>query len=636
MENMLKSKLLLTVLVVGVIALPVNAEDWPAYGGAPGGGQYSALDQINIDNVDDLEKVWEFRSDDFSYGDETGDPTAFEANPIFVNDAVYLCTAFGRVVALAPDSGKELWIYDPKQKLAGTALGIHICRGVSYWESTESAPLDECEKRIFVGLVDSRVIAIDADDGTVCPDFGEKGQIRLADLDYVNPGVIGITSPPAIIRDLVVVGGVISSYSEVRSPNGILRAFDAVSGEERWNWNPLPEEMRESIGGVNVWPPMAVDEERNLIFVPTGSATVDPYGANRLGEIPYANAVVALDADTGKPRWHYQMIHHDLWDYDLASQPILADIRKDGRTIPVVMQFTKTGLLFVLNRETGEPVFEVEERPVPASDIPGEKASPTQPFPVRPKPLTRTSLSVDEAWGAMFWHRWSCEEKLEGLRNEGMYTPPSVEGSVQLPNGYGGVNWGNASYDPIGNKVIVLATQIANVSTLYPRDDVDAMDIRDHSNFDVGGPLEGTPYQYRSTPILSSAGSPCTEPPWGTATAIDMDTGEFAWQVPFGRVPYGWFRTLERWGSPLVGGPISTAGGLMFAGAAMDHRMRALDSTSGELLWESDDLPAPGNATPMTYMYGGKQYVVIAAGGNAVAGTELSDAVIAFALPDNW
>jgi quinoprotein glucose dehydrogenase len=233
----------------------------------------------------------------------------------------------------------------------------------------------------------------------------------------------------------------------------------------------------------------------------------------------------------------------------------------------------------------------------------------------------------------VFWHRWSCEKKLEGLRNEGMYTPPSVQGSVQLPNGYGGVNWGNASYDPVSNQMIVLATQIANVSTLYPRDSSERLDIRDHSNFDVGGPLEGTPYQYRSTPILSSAESPCTEPPWGTATAIDMDSGEFVWQVPFGRVPYGWFRTPKRWGSPLVGGPVSTAGGLMFAGAAMDHRMRALNSKTGKLLWESDELPAPGNATPMTYMYKGKQYVVIAAGGNAVAGTELSDAVIAFALP---
>jgi len=623
---------ILTIAAAFLLPLAAIADTWPSYGGAPGGGQYSPLRQINTENVDDLEIAWIHRNGDVSHGDEQADPTAFEVNPIFVNDSIYYCTAFGRVISLVPDTGEERWAHDPEQLLANTALGMHICRGVSYWEAPN--PTEECDKRIFSAIVDSRVVAVDADTGKLCRDFGENGEIRLSEMDYVNPGVIGMTSPPAVIGNLIIVGGVTSSYSDIKAPNGILRAFDAVTGEERWNWNPIPKNLRTTVGGVNVWPPMAVDEERDLVFLPTGSATVDPYGADRLDKIPYANAIVALRGSTGEVVWHYQLVHHDLWDYDLASQPILVDIRRGGRRVPAVLQFVKSGFLFAFHRETGAPLFEIEERPVPASDIPGEQASPTQPFPVRPKQLTRSGLSLDEAWGAVFWHRWSCEKKMKGLRNEGTYTPPSVQGTVQLPNGYGGVNWGNASYDPINNRLIVLATQIANVSRLIPRDDVGTLDIRDHSNFDVGGPLIGTPYQYKSTPLLSSADSPCTPPPWGTATAIDMDSGEFVWQVPFGRVPYGWFRTRKSWGSPLIGGPVTTAGGLMFAGASLDPRMRALDAQSGEVLWESEELPAPGNATPMTFVYKGRQYVVIAAGGNAVAGTELSDAVVAFALPE--
>lgn len=619
-------------------AQPGAAASWNAYGGGPGGGQYSDLDQINRDNIDDLAQAWEFNTDDVSYGDATADATTFEANPIFANNSLYLCSPLGRTFALEPDTGKTRWVFDAKIQKAGSAFGVHICRGVSYWEDSQASSGEFCAKRVFMGTMDGRVIAIDADTGKACSDFGKNGQVQINEWDYVNkkgPDV-AISSPPTVFKDKVIVGGVISSYSAPVYPNGIVRAFDARTGKQTWEWNPLPEEMRKIMGGVNVWPPMSVDEERGLVFLPTGSATVDPYGVNRKERIPFANAVVALKGDTGEPVWNYQIVHHDLWDRDMPAQPIAVDIQKDGKTVPAVIQNTKMGLIFVFNRETGEPLFPIEERPVPASDIPGEEASPTQPFPAMPKPLVKQGMTADEAWGVTFWDKGKCAEKISTYRSEGVYTPPSVQGSVTLPNGYGGVNWGNAAYDPDSNLLVVTATQIANVSFMIPRDQAGKVSITDHSNLDVGGPMEGTPYAYRSTPILSPFGSPCTPPPWGNMTAIDMNSGEVVWKIPFGAVPVPWapsISTPEAWGSPLIGGPMATAGGLVFAGASLDKTFRAVDLKTGEIIWRHD-LPAPGNATPMSYSYKGKQYVVIAAGGNSVAGTALGDSVVAFALPE--
>lgn len=630
---------LLLALTLGALltSQPGLANKWNAYGGGPGGGQYSDLKQINRDNIDDLEQAWEFKTGDFSYGDAKADATTFEANPIFANDTVYLCSPLGRTFALEPDTGKPRWTFDADIKKAGTALGLHVCRGVSYWEDDLVKNKGFCDKRVFMTTMDGRILAIDADTGKSCPDFGKDGQVQINDYDYVNDGPdVALSSPAAHYKDNLIVGGVVSSYSKAVAPNGIVRAFNARTGEETWNWNPLPEQMRKIMGGANVWPPMSVDEERGLVYLPTGSATVDPFGGHRKDNIPYANAVVALDGDTGEPVWNYQIVHHDLWDYDMPAQPIAVDIRQNGKRVPAVIQNTKMGLVFVFNRETGEPLFPIEERPVPQSDIPGEQSSPTQPFPTMPKPLTRLGLKAEDAWGVFFWDEGKCVDKMKPYRSEGLYTPPSLEGSVTLPSGYGGANWGNATYHPEENLLVVATTQIANVATLIPREQAGKIDINDHSNLNVGGPLEGTPYLYLSAPILSPFGSPCTPPPWGKLTAIDMDSGEVTWSIPFGAVPVPWapfITTPEFWGSPLIGGPIATAGGLIFAGASLDKTFRAVDLKSGEVVWRND-LPAPGNATPMTYMYKGKQYVVIAAGGNAVAGTELGDAVVAFALAD--
>ena len=327
-------------------------------------------------------------------------------------------------------------------------------------------------------------------------------------------------------------------------------------------------------------------------------------------------------------------MRHDLWDYDLPSQPMLVDILRDGAVVPAVIQNTKMGFIFAFDRVTGHPLFEIEDRTVPPSDVSGEVASATQPFPVTPGPLSRSNLSADEAFGFTPFDRGNCRAQIQRMRNDGLYTPPSIQGSVQLPNGYGGVNWGNASFDPDRNYLIVGATQVANVSRLIPEGVGEKQSIRDHSNFDVGGPLEGAPYQYKSQPILSQWGVPCSPPPWGTMTAVDMKTGEFVWRKPFGQVPaFGPFRSPKAWGSPLVGGPLATGGGVVFMGGALDHFIRAVDIESGKVLWKSR-LPAPGNATPMTYEHKGVQYVVIAAGGNAVAGTKLGGAIVAFSLPE--
>ena len=629
----MKSAALALLAIVVVLPVCTSAQTWTEYGGSPGGGQYAAIDQINRENVSQLRQVWEHRSGDFSYGSAEADLSTFEANPILANEKLYYCSPLGRVVALEPDTGEESWVFDPGHAKAGTAFGVHICRGVSYWEDTQAPVAQSCSKRIVVPVIDGRIIAVDADSGARCKEFGSDGEIEFADFDYVNAGAIAVTSPPTIVGDLMIFGGAISSYSEVLAPNGIVRALDIRTGEEVWHWNPVPEHLRDKMGGMNVWPSMAVDAERDLLFLPTGSATVDPWGANRSESLPFANAIVTLRASSGELVWSRQLVHHDLWDNDMAAQPILIDASVNGVEVPAVIQFTKTGLMFAFNRENGEPLFDIVERPVPASNVPGETAAPTQPFPVKPAPITLDSLNAKNAWGMTFWDKGRCAATLDTMRSEGPYTPPSTEGTVTLPNGYGGVNWGNAAYDPARNWMIVNATQIANVNRLYPREDVD-MDLGDYSQFDVGGPLEGTPYEFKSTPILSPLGAPCTPPPWGTVTAIDLDTGDFVWQVPFGRIPKLGIHTPASWGSPLIGGPVATAGGLIFNGASMDHYFRAMDIDSGDVLWTSGKLRAPALATPMSYMYRGKQYVVVAAGGHAIAGTKLSDSLVAFALPD--
>ncbi|HZA82444.1 MAG TPA: pyrroloquinoline quinone-dependent dehydrogenase, partial [Actinomycetes bacterium] len=502
--------------------------------------------------------------------------------------------------------------------------------------------------------MDARLIALDAAGGTPCPDFGQAGQVDLSrgvDLGtyQANTREYGVTSPPVVIGDLVVVGSAIGDNRAATLERGIVRAFDARTGAIRWLWDPIPRQPTDPAfrtwahlsarrtGAANVWAQLSVDAARDLVFVPTSSPSPDYYGGERLGSNSYADSVVALRGSSGELVWHYQIVHHNIWDYDLPAQPSLITVRKDGRDIPAVAQATKMGFLFLLHRETGEPIFPVEERPVPRSDVPGEQSWPTQPFPTRPRPLVPTTLTSDDAWGLSPWDRGQCRNLIERYRNDGIFTPSSLAGTIQYPGVTGGTNWGSVAVEPRRGWVVLNMSRLPSVTGLIPRAKLEAgrPDVPDDATISK---MEGTPYGlFRVPALLSPLGLPCTKPPWGTLLAVDTASGEVKWEVPLGTV-----RDLApiplpiRWGTPNLGGPIVTGGGLVFIAAAMDNYLRAFDLETGKELWKGR-LPAGGQATPMTYRLGenGRQFVVIAAGGHGRMGTDIGDSVVAFALPES-
>ena len=630
--------------------LPTHAgqpESWPSYGNDVGGSRYSPLADIGPENVASLEEAWTYRTGDVSDGrGEVASTSAFELTPILVDGTLYLCTPFNRVIALDPETGAERWAYDPEIDLSKHYSNQLICRGLSTWLDPKRASGEVCQRRIFTGTNDARLIALDARTGLPCPDFGKAGQVDLKpDVGMLrHPGEYQVTSPPAVVHDLVVVGSAISDNQRVDAPSGVVRAFDARSGALRWAWDPFsasqddPRDLPRSqagyhLGTANVWSALAVDEERDLLFAPTGNTAPDYYGGHRRQTDAYASAVVALRASTGEVVWSFQTVHHDLWDFDVPAQPTLFTLRRDGREIPALVQATKMGMLFVLNRETGEPLFPVEERPVPQRAAPGETPAPTQPFPTRPPPLVPQSLSPEEAWGVTPWDRAACRKRLEALHWEGMYTPPSRQGTLMFPGNAGGSNWGGVAVDPERQIVVANTMSTAWAVTLIPSADFER-ERAANPGVEIA-PQTGTPFAMRRELLLSPLGVPCNPPPWGSLAAVDIARGEIRWQVPLGTIrdiapipiPY-------EIGVPNIGGPLVTRSGLIFIAATMDDYLRAYDIQSGQELWKGR-LPAGGQATPMSYRAtkGGRQFVVIAAGGHARAGTKLGDSLVAYALP---
>ena len=610
-----------------------HANDWPTYGGQSSGTQYSSLDQINTQNVENLQQVWIFHTGDVSEGSTDSHETNYQVTPILANQKLYLCTPLNNVIALDPGTGTEVWRFDFNKPKTETMYGYHNCRGVSYWQASSAEGTKRfCGKRILQGTDNGFLIALDADTGRPCLGFGDDGRIDLNALDYRGEGKISVTSPPAIHQDVVIVGGTVIDNKFRDSLDGIVRGFNIRTGEQVWEWNPIPEHLSDQVGGANTWAPISVDQENGWVFLPTGSPSYDTYGVNRKDPIPFGNAVVVLKAATGELVWSYQTVHHDLWDYDLAAMPTLVTVIRDGDPVQAVIQATKTGLVFGFNRGTGAPLFEIEERNVPATDVPGEYSSPTQPFPVLPAPVTSQEISADDAWGTAIVDTRGCRKALEGLRNEGIFTPPSVKGSVLHPSFLGGTNWGGVAYDAETGLAVLNSSNLVSAVTLMPREEFEADDVKTGTSTYE---MRESPYVMLRKVLLSSFGAPCNPPPWGQLTAIDMNTGEKRWQIPFGRVEFGGLiRTLPSWGAPNQGGPIITKGGLVFIGASLDSRFRAYDLKTGEELW-SAETPAPATATPMTYQYGSdnRQYVVIAAGGHGGFDTKLSDSIVAFALP---
>ncbi len=618
-------------------------DDWPAFGNDPGGSQYSPLKQINAANVGFLQLAWVHRSGDVAASGSALGATALESVPIVVNDTLYYCTAFNRVFALDPARGTPKWVFDPHlpqggaAPLADTPRKSGICRSVAFWQAAAPRAGVPCEKRIFKADIFGNVFAIDADTGAACRDFGagrgHPGRVTHADFDARGTGdsARGATSGPLVIGDLVVAtAGARDSVTDAN--NGFVRAFDVRSGELRWEFDPIPRAHAHDTGAANAWSTLSADPQRGLVFVPTTSPSSDFYGATRLFDVPLADSTVALSAATGQPVWHFQATHHDLFDFDLPGHPLLVTIRRGGQPRAVAIQQTKQGRVFVFDRDSGRPVFAIEERAAPRSDIPGERAAPTQPYAALPEPFSRQRLTEDDLWGLTPLDRAWCRAEFRKLRYEGPFTPPSERGSLVFP--FGGGNWGGVAFDPVHNLLIAKGQNLALRVKLIRKSAAGAATSPGEGERNAGMDLVGTPYRAQVGLFVSPLGIPCTPPPFGTVTAIDMDTGKRRWQVPLGRARYRGIAAPAAlgWGSPNIGGPMVTGSGLVFIGAALDARLRALDVTSGRELWQAP-LDAPGMSVPMTYLTQGRQFVVIAAGGNARASPELSDALMAFALP---
>jgi quinoprotein glucose dehydrogenase len=602
---------------------------WTHYGADAAGTRYSSARQIDRDNVARLRVAWTFRTGQLERKTEMEQKAAFETTPILVDGRLYLTTPYDQVLALDPGTGAKIWEYDPEVDRSHDYSEV-TSRGVSAWRDTKAKPGQSCGLRIFLGTLDGRLIALDGETGKACSGFGTRGQIDLrkgAATATEWPGGYQVTSAPAVVGDAVITGSSIADNWKVDTGRGIVRAFDARTGALRWSWDPTPwaDQTLPRAGGGNAWSTLSADEENDLLFVPTGSAAPDYFGGLRKGDNKWANSVVALKASTGQFVWGFQVVHHDLWDYDVAAQPTLFRW-KDGT--PAVVINTKMGHVFVLNRLTGVPLLPVEERPVPPSAIPGEESSPTQPFSTIS--LVPETITAKDAWGISPEGAAWCREKIASAHWEGMFTPPSVQGTLAFPGNVGGVNWGSAAYDPEHHLMVANTNRLVAWVKMIPREQFDAESRHDQFNRIYGefGAQKGAPFAAYRTFLLAEGKVPCNAPPWGTTEAVDLFTGKKAWDVPLGTMVPG-----KRTGSINLGGPMITAGGLVFTAAGMDSVLHAFDREDGKELW-SFSLPAGAQATPMTYEWKGKQYVVIAAGGHGKLKTPPGDYVLAFALPD--
>ncbi|TLY65861.1 MAG: pyrroloquinoline quinone-dependent dehydrogenase [Gammaproteobacteria bacterium] len=624
------------------------ASDWGFYGGDAFGQRFSSLDEINRTNVSRLSVAWTYRTAELGAGLARAGKLTFEATPVLAFGRLYLETGTNIVIALDPESGAVRWRFDARIDRSRRYAEVSS-RGVSVWEGGDARQAGPCRRRLFTGTLDARLLALDAETGRPCADFGDRGQVDLTrGVRIRDPGAYLVTSPPAVYGNAVIVGSAIGDNRATDVERGVIRAYDAQSGAQLWSFDPLPDSpshpaasewnlaQAAGTGAGNAWGVMSVDEEHGLVLVPTGSASPDFYGGMRLGSNRFADSLLALDARSGRLVWQQQLIHHDLWDYDVAAQPVLGDIEVQGVPVPAVIQATKTGMLYVFERTGGQPLFPIIERPVPTSHVPGEQTWSTQPFSSLPALTSQRSVQPGDAWGLTFWDRGKCRELIASLRNEGIFTPPDTRGTLLSPGYIGGVNWGGIVFDEQRERVIAAVNHLPMVVTLISPQDFerDARSDRfPHSEF---ARQAGTPYAMRREPLLSPWDLPCTTPPWGTLVSVDLRHSRIVWQVPLGSTEglTPWFVPSRDFGMPNVGGPIATAGDLVFVAAALDSYLRAFDIETGRELWKYK-LPAGGQATPMTYRVGRnqRQYLVISAGGHGPLGTPRGDYVIAFALP---
>jgi quinoprotein glucose dehydrogenase len=630
------------------LAQSPDASDWGYYGGDMFGQRFSSLDEINRRNVSHLTVAWTYRTGEGGAGFARANKLSFEATPVLAFGLLYIETPTNILIALDPESGTQRWRFDPHIDRS-RQYSEASSRGVSIWEDADAKHEGPCTRRVLTGTLDARLLAVDAGTGAPCMDFGAAGQIDLTNgLRIRDRTAYLVTSPPAIYGNIVVVGSAIGDNRATDVERGVIRAFDVRTGALLWAFDPLPDSASHpaatewnltqaaGTGAGNSWGVMSVDEEHGLVLVPTGSASPDFFGGKRLGSNRFANSLLALDAKSGKLVWHQQLVHHDLWDFDVAAQPALGDIEVQGVPVPAVIQATKTGMLYIFERTKGQPLFPITEKPVPRSLTPGEQAWPTQPFSSIPSVVSQRPVDPQDAWGVTFWDRGKCRDLISSHRSEGIFTPPDTRGTILSPGYIGGVNWGGVAFDEQRQRVIAAVNHLPMVVTLVPRANLESEERSGDFPNSEFAKQAGTPYGMRREPLLSPWGLPCTAPPWGTLVSVDLRRNRIVWQVPLGSTQGigPWFAPARNFGMPNMGGPIGTAGDLVFVGAAMDSYFRAFDIETGRELWKYH-LPAGGQATPMTYRAGRnqRQFIVIAAGGHGGLQTPRGDYVIAFALP---
>jgi len=610
---------------------------WDSFHGQLNAQKYSPLTQITADNVGKLTKVWEFHTGDVSDGKGDTPATVWSATPIFANDTLYIGTPFDRLIALDPGTGKEKWHYDTKSSRKALTQPVLKNRGVSYWQAKKPVTGEACQKMVYMGTVDGKLFALDADSGKPCSGFADNGVLDLNQWNTVNAKYpLSVLQPPTVVGNHLLVGWAGKDWAYAEAPPGTVFSVNAQTGKLEWTFEAIPAEIRKRTGTANVWTHMSADEANGLVYLPVSSPSPNYWGGNRVDAIPLGTSTTALDINTGKVVWSRQWVHHDVWDYDINSAPTLMDITVDGKQIPALVQATKQGFLFVVNRLTGEDVWPIEERPVPQGDgsVQGEVLSPTQPFPTKPAPLLDQSKKP-EIWKlADIVGGGQCSRLWDNLTYERMYTPPTTkgEGTLTYPDSAGGVQWGGVAFDPQKQIAIVNTSHIVQYVKLYSREDYDNAD-KDSGNESGFAPQEGAPYGMRLLVASNWLGMPCWQPPFGEIVALDMHTGDVKWRRPVGASQqYGFFMP-ESWGSPTIGGPAVTAGGVIFIGASMDAKVRAYSVESGEELW-SDQAEAPAVANPSVYEYKGRQYVAFVAGGNTILKDQVGDQVVVYALPE--
>ncbi len=699
--NLMKNARLVAVyMLASSIGLAQSDIGWPVYGANLSGQRYSDAHLITPGNVGELKPVWEYHTKALSQRRVGSLAAAFEATPVLFKGRLYLTTPFDEVIALDAVTGKKQWNYVPSVDVTWEG-NLVTSRGVAIWEGPEEGSDKVCKDRVLVGTLDGKLIELDAASGALCVDFGSKGQVDLSkDVEHRPWQTYEITSPPTVVGNTVVVGSSIPDNYSVDVERGTVRALDVRTGKIVWSWEPIPwaDSQKVRTGAANAWSVIAADPELGLVYIPTGSSSPDYYGGMRPGDNRDADSVVALEASTGKKVWAFQVVHHNVWDYDVASEPLLFTFRK---LTPAIAVTTKMGMVYVLDRRTGVPLWPVEERPVPQTDVPGEHTWPTQPFSSLPA-LGPTVLQdgTEDEWQRSPGDAAYCRKEISGLRNEGMFTPPSLRGSVEFPGPIGGVNWGSPAYNPISGVLYAANNRYAYAVRLIPRNSAHPRNLKSvkwwaellqaHPVLEVAiasllvtvfctlprvrrpsewfavallatvgliamwtfvsyrlstlspeelqravhaglgmdqSPQYKTPYALERHPLLDLSGNPCTQQPWSALTALNLDTGEKLWDKPLGTLVEG-----QHTGTVELGGPIVTAGKLVFVAGTKDAFLRAFDATSGQELWKGA-LPAPAQSTPMTYEINARQYVVVAAGGHGMFGTKQGDSVVAFALP---